>query len=85
MLYQLKRGGKLKKLAGLIVGGFTDNKDTERPFGKSAEEIIRDVVEEYDFPVCYGFPVSHERENLALKIGVGYKLKVGKSKVSLEE
>jgi muramoyltetrapeptide carboxypeptidase len=29
--------------------------------------------------------VSHEKENYALKIGVGYKLKVGKSKVSLEE
>ena len=25
------------------------------------------------------------KENLALKVGVGYKLKVGKSKVSLEE
>ena len=36
MLYQLKRSGKLDKLAGLIVGGFTDMKDTERPFGKTA-------------------------------------------------
>ncbi len=85
MMYQLKRSGKLSKLAGLIVGGFTDMKDTERPFGQTAYEIIRDVVGEYDYPVCYGFPVSHEKENYALKIGVGYKLKVGKSKVILEE
>jgi len=85
MMYQLKRGGKLSKLAGLIVGGFTDMKDTERPFGQTAYEIIRDVVGEYDYPVCFGFPVSHEKENYALKIGVGYKLKVGKSKVILEE
>jgi muramoyltetrapeptide carboxypeptidase len=34
MLLQLIRSGKLKKLKGLIVGGFTQNKDTERPFGK---------------------------------------------------
>ena len=85
MMYQLKRSGKLSKLAGLIVGGFTDMKDTTQPFGQTAYEIIRDVVSEYDFPVCFGFPVSHEKENYALKIGVGYKLKIGKSKVVLEE
>jgi len=85
MMYQLKRSGKLDKLAGLIVGGFTDIKDTERPFGQTAYEIIRDAIAEYDYPVCYDFPVSHEKENYALKIGVGYKLKVGKNKVTLEE
>ena len=85
MMYQLKRSGKLSKLAGLIVGGFTDMKDTERPFGQTAYEIIRDIVSDYDYPVCFGFPVSHEKENYALKVGVGYKLKVGKTKVILEE
>jgi len=68
MLMQLNRSGKLSKLAGLIVGGFTDIKDTERPFGKNAYEIISDTVKEFDYPVCYGFPVSHEKENYALKI-----------------
>jgi muramoyltetrapeptide carboxypeptidase len=85
MMYQLKRADKFKKLAGLIVGGFTNIKDTDRPFGQTAEEIIRDVVSEFDFPVCFGFPVSHEKENYALKIGVGYKLKVAKGKVTLAE
>lgn len=85
MLHQLKRSGKLEKLAGLIIGGFTDLKDTERPFGQTAHEIIADVIKEYDYPVCYGFPVSHNKENYALKVGVGYKLKVSKGKVSLEE
>lgn len=85
MLYQLKRNGKLDKLAGLIVGGFTDMKDTERPFGKTAEEIIRNIIAEYDYPVCFNFPISHSKENLALKTGVGYKLKVGKTKVIVEE
>lgn len=85
MMNQLKRSGKLAKIAGLIVGGFTDIKDTETPYGQTAYEIIRDIVKEYDFPVCYGFPVSHEKENYALKIGVGYKLKITKSRVVLEE
>jgi muramoyltetrapeptide carboxypeptidase len=85
MMYQLKRSGKLSKLAGLIIGGFTDNKDTENPFGQNAYEIIHDVVKDYNYPICFGFPISHEKENYAIKIGVGYKLKVGKSKVVLEE
>jgi muramoyltetrapeptide carboxypeptidase len=85
MMRQLQRSGKLEKLAGLIIGGFSDIKDTERPFGQKAYEIIHEIVKEYDYPVCFGFPVSHEKENYALKVGEGYKLKVGKSKVTLEE
>jgi muramoyltetrapeptide carboxypeptidase len=85
MMYQLKRSGKLARLAGLIVGGFTESKDTENPFGQTAYEIIRDIIKEYDYPVCFDFPVSHTEKNYALKIGVGYKLKITKSKVSLEE
>ena len=85
MLYQLKRSGKLAKLSGLVIGGFTDMKDTDRPFGKTVYEIVQDIIGEYDYPVCFDFPVSHSKENYALKIGVRYKLKVGKTRVTLEE
>jgi muramoyltetrapeptide carboxypeptidase len=85
MMYQLKRAGKFDKLGGLIVGGFTNIKDTERPFGKTAEQIIHEIIKDHDFPVCFNFPVSHDPENVALKIGVGYKFKVSKNKVTLEE
>ena len=84
MMYQLKRSGKLDKLAGLVVGKFSDMKDTDLPFGQTAEEVIRDVIKEYDYPVCFNFPVSHERENYALKIGVKYSLTVD-AIVSLKE
>jgi muramoyltetrapeptide carboxypeptidase len=85
MMYQLKRGGKLENLAGLIVGGFTEMKDTEVPFGQTAEEVIRDIIKEYDYPVCFNFPVSHEKENYALKIGVKYKFTIDKTNVMLIE
>lgn len=85
MLFQLKRAGKLKSLAGLIVGGFTDMKDTERPFGKPVYETIYDCVREYDYPVCMHFPVSHGKENYALKCGIAYKLTVNNNKVVLKE
>ena len=85
MLYQLKRNGKFDKLAGLIIGGFTENKDTDRPFGKTADEIIHEMFKEYDYPIAFGFPVSHQRDNYALKIGVQYKLNVNADKVLLDE
>jgi muramoyltetrapeptide carboxypeptidase len=85
MLYQMKRSGKLDSLAGLIVGGFTNMLDTERPFGKKVNKLIKEITAAYDYPVCYGFPVSHNKENYALKVGVSYTLKIDKSKTRLTE
>ena len=85
MLHQLKRNGKFDKLAGLIVGGFTEMKDTTRAFGSTLYEIVHHLIEEYTFPVAFDFPVSHGKENYALKTGVEYHLKVTKQKVVLEE
>lgn len=83
MILQLKRAGKLKKLKGLIVGGFSDNKDTERTFGKTAYEIIAEAVQEYHYPKCFGFPISHEKENVAIAIGQTYALEISDEAVSL--
>jgi muramoyltetrapeptide carboxypeptidase len=85
MLYQLKRAGKFQKPSAMIIGSFTDMKDTERPFGMDAYEIIRDILNEFDYPVCYGFPVGHVKENVSLKCGAEFKLRINKEKVSLEE
>ena len=85
MMYQLKRSGKLKNLSGLVIGKFTDIKDTDRPFGKSLEDLIIDMIKEYNYPVCFNFPISHGKENVAVKIGVEYELKVSKSKTILKE
>jgi muramoyltetrapeptide carboxypeptidase len=76
MLRQLRRSGKLAGLAGLLIGGFTEMRDTTRPYGATVEEIIREAVDDYDYPVCFGFPVSHGKENVALKIGVTHTLEV---------
>jgi len=85
MLHQLKRSGKLTNLSGLIVGGFTDVKDTERPFGKKVKEMIKDILQDYDYPVCFDFPVGHKKENYALKIGGDFQLKITNTKVLLSE
>jgi muramoyltetrapeptide carboxypeptidase len=85
MLYQLKRSGKLKNLAGLVVGGFTDMKDTDRPFGKTVHEVIQVIVAEYNYPVCFNFPVSHGKENYALKVGGKYELTISNKLTKLTE
>jgi muramoyltetrapeptide carboxypeptidase len=85
LFVQLKRAGKFDRLEGLIIGGFTDTKDTVRPFGKTIDELIYEQVKEYEFPVCFGFPVSHAVENYALKVGVEYELTINPDVVSLKE
>ena len=85
MILQLKRAGKLENLAGLIIGGFTDMQDTTLKFGQDVYSLIFDKIKEYDYPVCFNFPVGHQTNNYALKVGAGFKLKVGKTKVVLEE
>ena len=85
MIYQLKGSGKLDQLYGLIIGRFTEVKDTVTPFGKDVYEVIYDIIKEYNYPVCFKFHVGHTRENYVLKIGAQYKLHVGKKMVTLEE
>ena len=84
MMIQLQRSGKLDELKALMVGGFSDMKDTTTPFGQTVEELIWDKVKGYNYPVCFHFPVSHDTENYALKVGVAYEISVGKNLVLKE-
>jgi muramoyltetrapeptide carboxypeptidase len=69
ILFALKKSNKLQKLAGLIVGGMTNIKDTEIPFGKNVEEVISEIVAPYNFPVCFNFPAGHVDDNRAIVLG----------------
>jgi len=85
MLIQLKRAELFKHLKGLIIGGFSDMKDTTTPFGMDVYKLINEQVKDLKIPICFGFPVSHDTENVALKIGVNHELKVTKTAVVLKE
>ncbi|WP_282638559.1 S66 peptidase family protein [Sphingobacterium thalpophilum] len=84
MLWALKRAGKLRKLNGLIVGGFSSMKDNDPPFGQSVEEIVWDKVKEYDFPVAFGYPAGHIDDNHALILGRKVTLTTTTESVSLQ-
>ncbi|WP_345950173.1 LD-carboxypeptidase [Mucilaginibacter sp. PAMB04274] len=83
LMYTLKRAGKLAKLAGLIVGGFTEIKDNDIPFGQNAQEIIKALVDEYTYPVCFDFPAGHVANNCALIFGREVQLDVESAVVKL--
>jgi muramoyltetrapeptide carboxypeptidase len=86
MFYNLKRSGKLNKLAGLIVGGFKVKKDEGGDeFGKTVEEIVLEKITEFKYPVCFDFPVGHQKNNFALKCGVVHTLDVNTLGSSLKE
>jgi muramoyltetrapeptide carboxypeptidase len=83
MMQNLKRSGVLKVIKGLIVGGMTYMNDNTIPFGKTAEEIISEAVQGYDYPVCFHFPVGHIHDNLPLIFGRIAKLKVSSNQIQL--
>lgn len=69
MFYSLRKSGKLCVIKGLIVGGLTNVKDSEVPYGLSAEEVILRHVKELEIPVCFNFPAGHISDNRAVIIG----------------
>lgn len=83
MMYNLKRAGKLKNLAGLIVGGFTEIKDNDIPFGQTIEQIVMDLVKEYNYPVCFDFPAGHISDNRALIFGREVNLSINQSDTTI--
>lgn len=76
MVIAMKRAGKLKNLKGIIIGGMTEMKDNEITFGMNALEIVHEHVDEYDYPVCFGFPAGHVPDNRAIVMGRQAKLSV---------
>jgi muramoyltetrapeptide carboxypeptidase len=77
MIRALDRAGKLAHLKGLVVGGFTELKDNDIPFGFSVEEIILEVVSKYHYPVVFNFPAGHIQDNCALRLGGEVKIEIG--------
>jgi len=83
LLLNLRRSGQLSGIKALIVGDFTDNQDTDRPFGQTVEEIVLDKVRDYDIPVAFGFPCGHDSVNYTLPLGIPITLEVSSSGIHI--
>ena len=84
MMQNLKRNGYFENCEGLIVGGITNIRENDVEFGKAVEQVILDVVADYDFPVAFNFPAGHQKDNRTLIIGREVTLKVKGKKASVE-
>lgn len=86
MFWSLKRTGKLSRLKGLIVGGFRVKTDADtEDFGETLEQIVLEKIKNYKYPVCFDFPVGHQKNNFGLKCGVKHRIQISIDSVSLKE
>lgn len=87
MFNSLQRAHKLDNLAGLIIGGFNRIKpdDPGEEFGRTVYDIVMEKVKDFSYPVCFSFPVGHQKDNYALKCGIMHQLNVGQQEVTLDE
>lgn len=83
MLRTLKRAGKLAKIRGLLVGGFTAIRESDPPFGHDIQQIITEITKEYSYPVAFDFPAGHIENNHALVLGKTVKLSVADKHIEL--
>ncbi len=85
MIMSLELAGVFNKISGLIIGGMTnmgdekENKQYEESFDEFAYQLISDRISKYDFPVIFGFPNGHIKDNRPLIIGGKINLKAGKT------
>ena len=82
MINNLRLSGVLENLKGLVVGQFSDYEEDES-MGKTVYELIKEAVEEYDYPVAFGFPAGHVEKNMPLMIGARAELSVKEDGVTL--
>lgn len=86
MFWNLRRSGKLDKLKALVVGGFKVKPDDPgEEFGRALQDVVLEKLRGTDYPVCFDFPVGHQRANFALKCGVKHRLRISSDGVTLTE
>lgn len=82
MMNNLRLGGILENLSGLIVGQFTEYEE-DPSLGKFVYEMIAALVKDCQYPVCFGFPVGHTSQNCPLVCGSRVEMDVTKKGAEL--
>ena len=75
MLHNLRLSGVFEAIGGLVVGQFTNCPD-DASMGCTLQESIRQVVEDYSFPVLFDYPSGHIDSNYPLLLSAQYQLMV---------
>lgn len=83
IFYTLRFSGILNQISGIVIGGMTEMKDTDVPFGKTYREIISEHLKDRSIPIAFDFPAGHINDNRALVLGTYVSLEVDHSEVRL--
>lgn len=83
MLQTFKLTGILDRIAGLVVGGMTDMKETAVPTGWKLEELVLEHFRFSKTPVAFGAPIGHINDNRAVICGAPATLAVTENGVTL--
>ena len=67
-----------------MIGAFNEIAEEQIPFGQTPEEIIFDLVKEYNYPVCFNFPSGHISDNRAMVLGKMVSLVVNNNNVEFK-
>ncbi len=79
MFFALQNRGVLEQINGLILGGFTDMKDTEQTFGMQLKEIVIQHFTYRKIPIVFDFPVGHFEDNRTMILGKSAQLTVSEN------
>ena len=78
MLQSLKRAGYFDNCKGILVGNISKVRKNTTLWGSSVEQLILDVLADYNIPIAFNMPAGHEKDNRALFFGRTVELSVSK-------
>ena len=89
ILNHMKQAGKFDKCKGV----FFDRLDSTKPASYrpafnsslSVEEVLEEVFNDFDFPVCIGFSIGHIKDKPTLPLGIQARLDADRKQISLLE
>lgn len=85
MLAQLRMVGALDRLAGVILGQFTDMKRGTSDGALGFDEVVSTYLDPLGIPVACGLPFGHVDDQWTMPIGVRARLDAGSGEVELLE
>lgn len=85
MLQTMKLAGIFDRIAGLVVGGMTDMKDTATPTRWTAEQLVLDQLTYRKIPVAFNVPIGHIDDNRAVISGATAEFNVSANGVTLTQ
>jgi muramoyltetrapeptide carboxypeptidase len=85
LLSHLRLAGVLERVAGVIIGGFTECPDEEDDGIPRPEQVLAAQLSRLGVPVATGFPFGHVPDNWTLPVGVRARLDADAGTLTLLE